>query len=523
MRWATIASAKRILAEEQGTIIKDWGGKLPMVLVYPNSYYVGMSSLALQTLYRLLNERPDIVCERSFASYPGLEQGMPPLSLESQHELSDFGVLAATFSFELDYLHFATLLRRSGIPPLAEERDENEPLVLAGGPAVSANPEPLADLCDVVVIGEVEEILPDLCQALLGGIVGDRRNLLQDLARIPGVYVPALARSEGGRPVATVQRQWARDLDRHPTHTAVCTRATEFGDMYLIEIARGCGRGCSFCLAGCLYRPPRERSAATVLRQAEIGRRYRSKVGLVSAAVSDYTPIDEVLAGLRQLDMQVSVSSLRVDPLSEELLAALANSHARTLTIAPEAGSERLRFAIHKRIHDDEIISAARRAAQHGFQELKLYFMVGLPGETDQDMDEIANLVAAIGQVFSGRILASVAPFVPKAQTPFEREGLAPLAVFEARLRALRMSLKAMRVRMTSESVAWAEVQAVLARGDRRLGRAIASLHGPSLAHWQKTLDEQGLASRDYTAARSPDALLPWAFVQMGELEHRRR
>lgn len=513
MKWATIAAARRILKREQGATLKDWGGRIPVALIYPNAYWVGMSSLALQTLYRLLNARPDIVCERVFCGYRRPQDAREFASLETQRPLSDFAVLATSFSFELDYLQFVALLHRAGIPCLARERDADHPLLLAGGPAVSANPEPLADLCDAFFIGEVEERLPLLLDTLHDGLLGDRRDLLQELGRIPGVYVPALGENAAGQ--QQIARQWVSELDAHPTHTAVYTKATEFGDMHLVEIARGCGHGCRFCLAGCLYRPPRERSPAAVLQAARLGQPYRHKIGLVSSAVSDYRRIEELLDGLQAMGMQVSVSSLRVDPLPAALLEALAASGTRTLTIAPEAGSERLRRHIHKNVSHEDIIHAAQQAARYRFADLKLYFMVGLPGEQEEDIDALLELVEAVTGAFGGRVLVSVAPFVPKAHTPFERAAMAPTPTLQARLRRLRTALQAMDVRVAFDSLQWATVQAVLARGDRRLGPALAALRAPSLARWNRALRQQELQAADYTRARAADEPLPWEWLRV--------
>jgi radical SAM superfamily enzyme YgiQ (UPF0313 family) len=527
VKWSTIAAAKRIVEREQGAIRKDWGGRLPVALIYPNTYWVGMSSLALQSLYRLLNARPDIVCERVFCGYRRPRDAPALVSLETQRPLRDFAVLAASFSFELDYLHFVTALHDAGIPALARERDEVDPFLLAGGPAVSANPEPLADLCDAIFVGEVEDALPRLMDTLRDGLAGDRRTLLEELGRIPGVYVPALEEVTGCRLTADgdllpvtgnrrpISRQWVRELDAHPTHTTVYTKATEFGDMHLIEIARGCGRGCRFCLAGCLYLPPRERSPAAVLQQARLGQPFRDKVGLVSSAVSDYRRIEELLDGLRGIGMQIAVSSLRVDPLPTALLEALAASGTRTLTIAPEAGSERLRRHIHKGISRANILHAAEQAAHYRFQELKLYFMFGLPGEEEEDIDALVELVQAVMRAFGRAPMVSIAPFVPKAHTPFERAAMAPASVLKERSRRLRHTLQAMNVRVAFDSLDWAIAQAVLARGDRRLGPALAALAKPSLAGWHQALRGHGLHPEDYTRARSADEGLPWDVVEL--------
>lgn len=516
MRWSAVAAAKRILNREQRAVVKDWGGKLPIALVYPNAYYVGMSSLALHTLYRHLNARPDVACERVFAGYRRPGDDLAPLSIETQRPLGDFAILATTLSFELDYLHLVTLLRKAGIRLLWSAREDQDPLLLAGGPAVSANPEPLSLICDAFFIGEVEETLPLLLDTLRDGISGKRPELWSALAQIPGVYVPALTpEAKSQTPVSPVTRQWVRQLDQFPTHSSVLTRATEFGDMYLIEIARGCGRACRFCLTGCLYRPRREYRAAILLELASAARPYRSKVGLVSAAVSDYSQIEELVWGLREMDMQVSVSSLRVDPLPETLLEALAAGGTRTLTIAPEAGSERLRSLIHKNVRDDDILRAAERAEHLGFAELKLYFMIGLPGEEDEDMAAIVQLVQASQRHFTGRILVSVAPFVPKAHTPFERVEMAPVPVIRDRLQWLQSALNAAGVRLASDSLAWASIQAVLARGDRQLGKVLTILPAPTLSGWNSAMQAFGLQAEQYTRGRLPDEVLPWSVVRV--------
>ncbi len=529
MSWAAIAAGRRVLAREQGAVVKDWGGKLPVALVYPNSYYVGMSSLAVATLYRMLNARSDVACERVFCGYRTVSGHGVPLSIETQRPLHEFALIAVSFSFELDYFNWVSLLRSAGIPALTAERTQG-PFILAGGPAVSANPEPLAGLCDAFMIGEVEQVLPQLMDTLCNGIGGDRQDLLRDLTRVPGLYVPALLpaveRAASTQPIAPrrvseatspephIERQWVRDLDAYPTHTSVCTHATEFGDLYLMEIARGCAHGCRFCLAGCIYRPARERSPQALLEQARLGKALRSRVGLVSAAVSDYTHIEELVQGLRGMGLSISVSSLRVDPLPEALLAALAEGGARTLTIAPEAGSERLREAIRKRISREDILNAARRASLHGFRELKLYFMLGLPGEEDEDVQAIVDLVREIAAVFGGRVWVSVALFVPKPHTAFERQAQEREDTLRRRLRTLQAGLRSLNVRMSSESVPWARVQAALARGDRRLGPVLAAMQTPTLADWDGALREHGLACVDWTRSRAPNERLPWDLVR---------
>ncbi|MBC8248303.1 MAG: radical SAM protein [Anaerolineales bacterium] len=512
MKWEFIAEAKRILEREQGTIYKDWGGKLAIALAYPNTYQVGMSNLGLQTVYRLFNERADVVCERVF--YKQGSESRPLISLESQRDVKDFAVLAFSISFEMDYLNVVEMLRQADIPPLAEERDEDYPLLLAGGPAVTVNPQPLAPIFDAFAIGEGEVIVPPLIETLQSGIGESRDNLLSALANIPGIYVPIQPPTSNIQ--HPVKRQWAPNLDTHPTTSVVLTPDTEFGDMYLIEIARGCGRGCRFCLAGYSYRPVRERSLAVLLEQAEEGLRYRDRIGLVSAAVSDYSRLEELATGLREMGAKLSVSSLRVDPLPEALVRALAESGVQTLTIAPEAGSQRLRTLINKNVSEDDLMRAAELAARYRFAQLKLYFMLGLPTETDEDVQALIDLVLAVRERFPRRITANITPFVPKAHTPFQWVAMAPVEGLKEGLARIEQALRPGGIAVKAESPAWAAVQGVLSRGDSRVGQALVKVKRRSLAAWRRALRECQLDAAEYLRERSWDEPLPWAVVDSG-------
>lgn len=502
MKWDAVRRARETLAAEEGTIVKDWGGRLPIALIYPNSYYVGMSSLGLQILYSLLNARPDVVAERVFWT-----PKETPHAIESQEPLAGFAVLAASISFELDLLHLVEMLRRSGLPVLAAERGPDAPLVIAGGPVPTANPELLAAIVDAAYIGEAEGGLEPLVEALVATATAPRSERRQALSALPGLYVP-------GESATPVQRILLEDLDACPVHSVVLTPDTEFADMYLVEISRGCPRGCRFCLAGYLYRPVRQRSVPALLAQAQEGLRHRQTIGLVGAAVSDYHDVDGLVAGLRRLGARIAVSSLRVHPLPESLLAGLAESGTQTLTLAPEAGSEELRRRVSKGVTREHILAAAQRADGHGFSQLKLYFMVGLPGETDDDVLAIAELARQVKAHYRRRIAVHVTPFVPKPHTPFERQPMAAKEVLESRLRLLTRELRPAGIAVRAEGVAWARVQGVLARGDRALSQALAELPAPTLAGWRQMLRRTGIDEDACLRARQPAEALPWDVVR---------
>ncbi|MBM2825518.1 MAG: radical domain protein [Dehalococcoidales bacterium] len=510
--WDKVKEARKRLSRETGTIVKDWGGKLPIAIIYPNSYNIGMSNLGIQTIYRLLNDYPGIVCERAFWE----KEDKTALSLESQRPLSDFAVLAFSVTYELDYFNIVSILKSAGIPLYARDRDESHPLVIAGGPCIMANPMPLAPFFDCLCIGEAEPILPALLPVLTEGLNGKREELLKALASLPGLYVP---QSHDGTPVV---RQWAKHLDDFPVHSVILTPDTELGDLYLIEIERGCQWGCRFCLAGHTFRPVRFRSVDSLLAQAEEGLKYRLRLGLVGAVVPDYPHFEELLSRLKPMGAELSVSSLRIKPLPTTLLKEMAKGGAGTIVLAPEAGSERLRQVIKKGINEDDILVAINRVAGEGLKQLKLYFMIGLPTETDEDIEEMVKLTLKCKAILDSkqtgcRLTLSVAPFVPKAGTPFQWLPMAELTTLNRRLSLLKNSLSSKGIRVKWESPAWSEVQAVLARGDAKMAEVLANMEGLSLAGWRQSMKEYHL-DIDYSAHQRWDVSqqLPWAILDSG-------
>ena len=509
MGWEEEKKARQRLSREQGTVIKDWGGRLPIALVYPNSYHVGMSNLGIHAIYSLLNSYDDVVCERAF-----WENGSTPLSLESQRPLSDFAVLAFSITYELDYFNVIQVLKASGIPLNAADRDERHPLVIAGGPCIIANPMPLSPFFDCLCIGEAEAILPPMLPVLAEGIARKRGQLLKALASLSGIYVPQYS---SGTPVV---RQCAESLDDFPVTSVILTPDTELGNLYLIEAERGCSWSCRFCLTSTTFHPTRFRSMEKLLAGAREGLKYRKRLGLVGAAVSDHPQIEELMVKLRQMGAGLSISSLRIKPLSPVVLRELAESGAKSIALAPEAGAQRLRRIIRKGITEDNILEAMDKVAEQGIQQLKLYFMIGLPTETDEDIEAIVNLALKCKAVMDKRragssISLNVAPFVPKAGTPFQWLPMAPLSTLKHRLARLKSSLQPKGIKVKAESPAWSEIQAVLSRGDTRVAKVLANVEEVSLSGWRNAIAKCNLDVDFYAHQRwDTNYKLPWAIIE---------
>ncbi|HEX9136723.1 MAG TPA: radical SAM protein, partial [Nitrospirota bacterium] len=403
-----------LLAVERGTIYKAQGTDVEIALVYPNTYHVGMSNLGVHQIYSILNSRADTVCERVFLPDKEdideyIKTSTKLFSLESKRPMKEFDILAFSVSFEHDYLNILEMLRLSGIPALKRERSEDDPLVILGGICSFFNPEPLTDFIDVVIAGEGEDVAAEFIDAYRENRGKGRLDMLRAVSRIPGVYVPEFYDVEYNEDGAIKERKvidssapdriikrTVKDINRTPAATVILTPNTEFSDMFLTEITRGCGRHCRFCMAGYIYLPPRDLSADRGKEQAGAADSLCGKIGLVGSALSDYPAIDDLCSSIQG---SLSVSSLRADSLSRTLIERLAASGHKTIAIAPEAGSERLRRVINKGVTEDDILRAADLVFGAGIPNLKLYFIIGLPTEDQEDIEAIVTLAGKVHEI----------------------------------------------------------------------------------------------------------------------------
>jgi radical SAM superfamily enzyme YgiQ (UPF0313 family) len=371
---------------------------------------------------------------------------------------------------------------------------------------------PLSPFFDCLCIGEAEAILPDLLPVINAGVSENRGELKHKLATLPGVFVPGYTQQP-------VTRQWVKDLDSFAVHSVVLTKETELGNMFLIEVERGCNWGCRFCLVSNCYKPMRFRSVENLLKQAETGLKYRKRLGLMGPAVTDHPHIEELVAKLHDMGAEISVSSLRIKPLSPIVLGEVIEGGTNTVALAPEAGSQRLRDSIGKRINEDDILKAVEKVASQGIKQLKLYFMIGLPEETDDDIEAIALLAAKCKSIFDkhgswSRITLTISAFIPKAGTPFQREAMTPLDTLKHRLVLLKSKLPSKGISVKNESLEWSEVQAVLSRGDERLAAVLADIEKLSLAQWHQSMAKAGLEIDSIAHTRfAENQRMPWGDI----------
>jgi radical SAM superfamily enzyme YgiQ (UPF0313 family) len=542
--WEHRERARDVLAREVGYVRKPHGGRLRVALAFPNTYYVGMSSLGFQTVYRLFNDLDDVVCERVFLPpkqelKAQLESGLPLLTLESQTPVADFDVLAFSVSFEWDYTNVVTLLRLAGLPPRAADRHARHPLVVIGGAVTFVNPEPLAMFADVIAAGEGELLVPMLTRTVHAA--EDRDDLLRRLTTERGFYIPSFydvhyaadgtiaafePKSATGAP-RVVKKAAVKSIDRlDPPSTSIFTPETEFGSRFLIEVVRGCANLCRFCWAGYNYLPVRAFPADRILELAAQARQYSAKAGLVSIALCDHPEIERILTGLLDMGYSISPASLRLDDLTEPIVKLLRKSGERSITIAPETGSDRLRRVINKTVTNEEILAATDLIFANGIDNLKLYYMIGLPTETDDDLIAIRDLTAQMREIMLkhgrprgrlGRIVGSVNPLIPKPGTAYQWLPMEDPAITDAKGKRLRQMLSGLdNVFFNIKSERHSYYQALLSLGDRRVASTIEAAERNG-GQWRAAVAETGLDAAFYIFRdRSHDAVLPWDIIDGG-------
>ena len=537
MVWKAGKTRREILESEIGTVKKHYGGQIRVALVYPNIYHVGMSNLGFHAVYRLLSAMDNVLCERAFLPDSGDSKNETVTTVESGANIRDFDIIAFSISFENDCPNILNILGKVRLPLRSGERQPPHPLVIAGGVVSFLNPEPIAPFIDCFLIGEGEELLNRFFD--LYDPDEDRERNLEKLAvHVPGVYVPAFYETgynEDGtvssfKPLLDVperiKRVCASDLSQFSTDSAIVTPHTSFERTYLIEVGRGCHHGCRFCAAGYVYRPPRFRPASAILHSMEEGAAITDKIGLVGAAVSDHPEIKQFCRRFESEPVHVSMSSMRADALSTELIESIIKGGVKTATIAPDAGSERMRRVINKGLKENEILDATENLILNGMLNIKLYFMVGLPTETMEDAEAIIDLCKKIKHRFLkssrpkkriGEITVSVHSFVPKPHTPFQWSPMEDVRVLKEKIKRIKRSLnKVANVKVHADVPKWAYIQALLSRGDRRTANILEIAH-KNRENWAKTFNETPVNADFYIhRERKADEIFPWDFIDHG-------
>lgn len=521
-----VEKADALLAKEKGTVFKEPGGKISFCLVYPNTYHVGMSNLGFQGLYGLLNRRDDVVCERAFlpadadiAEYR--RTATPVFSLENKRPLTSFDIVAFSLSFENDYPNIFRILSLSKIPFRTDGRGDYHPLIIAGGVAVSFNPEPVALALDLVFIGEAEEAVGEFIE--LYKQAEDKDGVRRKALQLEGVYVPSeyeityledgtiLRRTAKEGAPGCIQKRTVKDLSLAPLNTSIITPETEFSGMYLVEIMRGCPWNCRFCLVGNFFGPLRKKGVPQVREEIEEGKKVAEKIGIIGPSLSDYPNIGEILC---IEGVQFSITSLRASGRSAELIGLLKGH--KSVSIAPEAGTERLRRAINKQVTEQDIVTTAGLLFDCGIETLRLYFMIGLPTETEEDIEGIIDLAGKVRALNKkAGIVLSVSTFVPKPFTPFQWHPMERLDSAKKKIRQIKKSLEPKGIKVFHDVPKYAHMQGLFSLGDRRIFPVIERM--VEIDDWRTACAEAGIDPDFYVFRKKLfDETLPWDFIDIG-------
>lgn len=527
-----IEKADDLLSKEKGAIFKDPGGKINICLVYPNTYHVGMSNLGFQGIYGLLNKRDDVVCERAFLpDERDIEEYIrtetPVFSIESKRPLNRFDIVAFSISFENDYPNILKILDIAKIPFSSSERNEYHPLLIAGGVCCFFNPEPVAPVFDIIFVGEAEESLDEFLDMYKRSRVkgqGSRDELKKYSLNIEGLYVPEFYqidyKSDGtiskriplNNAPEKIKRRYIKDLSLSPVTTSIITPEAEFSEMYLVEAMRGCPWKCRFCLVGNIYNPTRKKDLETITVEIERAKEITPKIGLIGPSLTDYAHIKDVLC-IEGVDF--SITSLRASEKSAELVELLKGH--KSVSIAPEAGTERMRRVVNKKITKNDILGTSKLILNTGIENLRLYFIIGLPTETEEDVSGIVEIVKKVRRISSrGNIILSISTFVPKPFTPFQWHIMEPLDSVKGKLKFIKKALRDERgVRVFHDVPKYAHMQGLFSMGGRRIFRVLKEMvktddYRSACSHAGVDMDFYIFREKNF------DEILPWDFIDAG-------
>ncbi|HIJ59124.1 MAG TPA: radical SAM protein [Nitrospirae bacterium] len=505
------------LKDEVGTVFKDHGGKKRIALIYPNVYSIGMSNLGFQTIYSILNSRDDVVCERAFLPDKyDLEElkrtGLPVITYESKCSISNFDIIALSISFENDYPNIIKILSLSNIPVYSVNRNDSFPLLIAGGVCCFSNPAPFEDIFDVIFIGESEETINLFLDLYTKRFQKD--DIKREIVSIEGIYIPSFYKTDTIVPKSIypqapvfIKKTYFKNFNQIIINPTIKTKNSEFGHLCLLEVMRGCHWRCRFCLVSSIYNPVRIREKDIMNQEID---KAQSKVGLIAPSLSDVPYINELIS---KDNVNFSITSLRSNQKSNSLISLLKDK--KSLSIAPEAGSEKLRRVINKKINEDDILSTASTAFQKGIEILRLYFMIGLPQERLEDIESIISLTKKILSLSkSSRIVLTLTPFVPKPFTAFQWHKFEDIKVLKEKINFIKKNLNLLsKITINNESVRHSFIQAVFARGDRKVLKNIIDLS--QTGDMNKIIRDKSLSDK-ITTCWQYDEPLPWDFIDIG-------